>query len=165
MPLSLQAIDIGSAPGDETGDPGRTAFDKTNTNMALIAGAMEDAEVKAFVIGCTAKGTDVVVEDKVESFRMPYAFVLLDVMGDVDVAPVGADIVIDVNEDGYTILGTAGLVISDGNETSDPAPEILSYMILEKNSKITIDVLQVGSTTAGEWLKVSLIGFVIATSF
>ena len=165
MPLNLLAIDIGSAPGDQTGTPGRTAFDRININNALIAGAMEDAEVKAFVIGLTTKGEDVVVEDKVESFRMPYDFVLLDVMADVDVAPVGADIVLDINEDGYTILGTAGLVISDGNETSDPAPEILSYMILEKNSKVTIDILQVGSTTAGQWLKVSLIGFVIATSF
>jgi len=165
MPLNLQAIDVGSAPGDATGDPARTAFQKVNVNNALIAGAMEDAEIKAFVIGCTGKGVDIVVEDKVESLRMPYAFVLLDVQASVDVAPVGADIVIDVNEDGYTILGTAGLVIPDGSETSTPAPEILSYMILEQNSKITIDVIQVGSTTPGEWLKVSLIGFVIFTSF
>jgi len=41
----------------------------------------------------------------------------------------------------------------------------LPYTILETGSKITIDVNQVGSGTAGQWLKVSLIGYVIWTSF
>lgn len=36
MPLTLTPIDIGAAPGDGTGDPARTAFDKINENNILI---------------------------------------------------------------------------------------------------------------------------------
>ena len=164
MPLTLTAVNVGSAPGDNTGDPGRTAFQTVNANFAIVAGAIEDAELKAFVVGCSAKGTDLAVEASIEYWHMPYSFVLLDVKAGVDVAPVGADIVIDILEGGVSVLGSGGLVIADGATTNSVA-EVVPYTILNTGSKMTIDVNQIGSTTAGQWLKVSLIGYVVWTSF
>ena len=164
MPLTLTAINVGTSPGSGNGDPGRTAFQTTNTNFALVAGAVEDAEIKAFVVGCTGKGVDLAVEESIEYWHMPYSFVLLDVKAGVDVAPVGADIVIDILEGGVSVLGSGGLVIADGATTNSVA-EVVPYTILNTGSKMTIDVNQIGSTTAGQWLKVSLIGYVVWTSF
>jgi len=163
MPLALTTINIGTTPGDNTGNPARTAFQTVNTNFALVAGAMEDAELKAFVVGCTAKGEDLTVDTTVEHFHMPYAFVLLEVQASVETAPVGASVLVDVLENGYSVLASAELAVAAGAKFgfTDAVP----YTILEKGSEITFDVTQVGSTTPGQWLKVSLIGYVIWTSF
>jgi len=167
MPLTLTAVNVGSAPGDNTGDPGRTAFQTVNTNFAIVAGAIEDAELKAFVVGCTGKGVDLVVEDVVEYFPMPYSFVLLDARAEVFVAPTGADIVLDIQEGGYSVLQSGGLIIPDGTLTSESTAgnPVTPYTILNTGSVITIDVNGVGSTAAGQWLKVTFIGYVIWTSW
>ena len=168
MPITLLEIDVGSAPGDKTGDPGRTSFEKVNYNFALIAGALPDAELKAFVVGCTAPEVDLEVKTKVEYFRMPYSFVLLDASACVDVAPEGDDIVLDILENGYSVLDTSGLIIPAGSETSLDStiqPVIAPSFILERDNKVSIDVLNIGSTTPGQWLKVTLHGFVSWTSY
>lgn len=163
MPIVPQIIDVGEAPGDKSGDPGRTCFQKCNYNFDLVAESLEDAELKAFVVGCTAKGDDIEVDDEVEHYHMPYAFILTEVQAGVKVAPDGDDIVIDIKENGYSVLDTGGLVIEDGEKFGSSEP--LTSTLLEKGSEITIDVTQVGSTTPGEWLKVTLVGYVIWVTY
>lgn len=164
MPLeTLQAIGVGSAPGDGTGDPGRTAFQKVNYNFALVAGAVQDAEIKAFTVGCTAQGVSLEVAETVEHFHIPYAFVLLEVQAGVAVAPTGDDVLVDVLADGYTVLDSNMLAIEAGSTFGTAA--VPDYTILEKGSEITFDVNQIGSTEPGEWLKITLVGFVIWTSY
>jgi hypothetical protein len=167
MPLNLLGIDVGLAPGDDTGDKGRVAFQKINTNSALIAGAMEDAEIKAFVVKCVAKDVEVAVESDVEWWRQPYSFVLLEVRASVFEEQSGGDIVIDILEDGLSVLDSNMLVIPAGSDTSvghSPAP-VLADIILNDNTKMTIDVVDVGTGATAKGLEVTLIGFVIWTSF
>jgi hypothetical protein len=167
MPLNLLGVDVGSSPGDETGDEGRVAFQKLNVNSALIAGAMEDAEIKAFVVKCVAKDVAVEVEAAVEWWRQPYSLVLLAVRAAVFEEQSGGDIVIDILEDGVSVLDSNMLVIPADSDTSvghSPAPYIYN-IILNDNSKMTIDVIDVGTGATAKGLEVTLIGFVIWTSF
>jgi len=167
MPITLQQINVGVAPGDDKGDKGRIAFTKINENSDVLEAIIEDAETKAFVVKCYAKDAVVEVATAIEWWRQPYAFVLTEVRAAVFAAQSGADIQIDILEDGYSILGSNLLTIPAGSETSlgySPAPDVL-YTILENNRKMTIDVVDAGSGATATGLEVTLIGYVIWTTF
>lgn len=76
----------------------------------------------------------------------------------VNTAPVGADIIVDVNKNGTTIYTTAGNRprIVDGANAGGPgaAPDITT---LSAGDYLTIDIDQVGSGTAGSNLTVSIV--------
>jgi len=168
MPIGLIDVYTGAVAGDRTGTPGRTAFGIMNANSAIIEAAMEDAELKAFVVKCVAKDVAVVVEEAVEWWRQPYAFVVLEVRA-ACYAAGGNDVVIDITENGISILGSDLLTIPEGSETSygySPEP-ITDYVILADNSKMEIDIVSAGGSGSGDvlGLEVTLLGYVIlATS-
>ena len=96
---------------------------------------------------------------KVE-FRMPFAFTLTRVKASATTAPVGSTLIVDINEAGTTILSTK-LTLDAGEKTSDTAAAaaVISDASLANDSIITIDVDQIGSSTAGAGLKVYLEGY------
>lgn len=93
------------------------------------------------------------------TFRMPFAFTLTDVRASVVTAPTDANLIVDINEGGTTILSTK-LTIDGGEKTSTTAATaaVISDSALADDAEITIDIDQVGSTIAGAGLKVTLIG-------
>ena len=179
MPLTLQAIDVGSAPGDKTGDPGRTAFQTTNTNMALIAGFAQDAEIKAFTISVTDEQQTVderitqlgTTDDILRTYRTPYSFVVLEVRASFNVEDSGGDLDLDILEDGVSIFASgSALTIGSGMKTSvgfSPAPVFgATNIILNDDSEIQVQLLnQPSGGSVGRGLNVTLIGYVIWTSF
>lgn len=114
---------------------------------------------QSFVIAASDETTDLTTGTAKATFRMPYAFELEDVRASVTTAPVGADIQVDVNENGVSILSTV-ISIDSGEKTSTTAVTlpVVSDTTLADDAEITIDIDQVGSTTAGTGLKVTLIG-------
>jgi hypothetical protein len=168
MPIGLQDIYTGTVAGDRTGTPGRDAFTIINNNNAILEAAIEDAELKAFVVKCYGKDATVEVADAIEWWRQPYAFVLLEIRA-ACYAAGGNDVVIDLTENGSSVLGSDLLVIPEGSETSygySPEP-ITEYVILGDNSKMEIDVVGAGGSGSGDvlGLEVTLLGYVIlATS-
>ena len=110
-------------------------------------------------VACSDETTDLATGTAVVTFRMPHAMTLTGVRAGVTTAPVGADIEVDINEGGSTILSTI-LSIDDGEKTSTTAATaaVISDSALADDAEITIDIDQVGSTTAGAGLKVWLIG-------
>jgi hypothetical protein len=170
MPLGLLDVFTGTIPGDRTGTPGRNCFEIMNANSAMIEVAIEDAELKAFVVKCVAKDTIVEAQDSVEWWRQPYAFVLLEVRA-ACYASGSNDIVIDITENGSSILETDLLEIPAGSETSFGfSPQALpDPVILQNNSKIEIDIVE-GAPSGAETgvttgLEVTLIGYVIWTTY
>ena len=113
-----------------------------------IIGAASD-EVTSLTTG-TAKLT----------FRLPYAMTLTEVRASVGTAPTGQALVVDLNENGSSILSTK-LSIDAGEKTSTTAatPPVISDSTLADDAEITVDVDQVGSGTAGAGLKVYLNGY------
>ena len=163
MPIGLGLIDVGEIAGDGTGDKARVAFQKINANSALIEAAVEDAELKAFVVKCVGKDVAVAAEDSIEWWRQPYAFVLLEVRA-ACFAAGGNEVVIDIRENGSSVLGSGLLVILEGSETGYSS---VLDVILADNSKMEIDIVSAGGSGSGDvlGLEVTLIGYVIWTSF
>lgn len=94
------------------------------------------------------------------TFRMPYAFTLTELpRASVKTAPTGSTLVVDINENGVSVLSTK-LSIDAGEKTSvtATAAAVISDPDLADDSEITFDIDQVGSTIAGAGLKVTLIG-------
>jgi len=166
MPIGLGIINVGTVAGDRTGTPGRNAFEIVNSNSAIIEAAMEDAELKAFVVKCVAKDTIVAPEADIEWWRQPYAFVLTEVRA-ACYAAGGDDIVVDILENGVSVLSIDDLTIPAGSTTSvgyspDPLP---APTILADNALMTIDIVAAGGSTPASGdatgLEVTLIGYVV----
>jgi hypothetical protein len=90
-------------------------------------------------------------------FRMPFAATLLEVRANVNTAPTGSTLIVDINEGGTSVLGTK-LSIDAGETTSTTADAAatITDTALADDAEISIDIDQIGSTVAGAGLKVSL---------
>lgn len=110
-------------------------------------------------ISCSDETTDLATGTAVATFRMPFAMTLAEVRASLTTAPVGSTVIIDINESGTTILSTK-LSIDASEKTSETAvtAAVISDSALADDAEITIDIDQVGSTTAGAGLKIWLIG-------
>lgn len=94
------------------------------------------------------------------TFRMPHAMTLTEVRANVNTAPTGSTIIVDINEGGSTILSTKlAIDVSEKTSTTAATPAVISDTALADDAEMTIDIDQVGSSTAGKGLKVWLIGY------
>lgn len=153
--LSLDVTDTSSAADSKLLDlkvGGATVFSVAKNGS--MAGLPQE-----ITLAITDEGTDLVTGTGQLTFRMPYAMTLTEVRANVNTAPVGADIIVDINEGGTSVLSTK-LSIDAGEKTSTTATTaaVISDSALADDAEITIDVDQIGSTTAGKGLKVTLIG-------
>jgi len=90
---------------------------------------------------------------------MPFAMTLTGVRANVNTAPTGSTIIIDINEGGSTILSTKlSIDASEKTSTTAASAAVISDAALADDAEITIDFDQVGSTIAGKGVKVTLIG-------
>lgn len=96
-----------------------------------------------------------------ETWRAPYAITVTDVRASVTTAPTGADIIVDINDGGVSIMTTNKLTIDAGSETSvgSASPHTLTDTALADDAEITFDIDQIGSTVAGAGLKVKIYGY------
>ena len=110
-----------------------------------------------YVIACSDETTALTTGTAKVTLRMPTAGTLTAVKATVTTAPVGSDLIVDINEAGTSVLSTK-LSIDDGEKTSETAatPPVISDSALADDAEITIDIDQVGSGTAGAGLKVTL---------
>lgn len=79
------------------------------------------------------------------------------VYGYTKTAPVGANIIVDVNKNGASIWGSTPanrLTISDGNQSGSQTS--FDIVTLAEGDVLTIDVDQIGATTAGSDLTVQV---------
>ena len=91
------------------------------------------------------------------TFRMPYAATLLAVRANVKTAPTGAILIVDINEDGTSVLSTKlSIDATEKTSTTAATAAVISDSALADDAEMTIDIDQVGSTVAGVGLKVGL---------
>ena len=114
----------------------------------------------SFVIACSDETSDLATGDDKAQIRIPFQFELTSVSANVNTAPTGSTISIQIQEDGSDILSTP-ITIDASETTSETAatPPVISDSTLASNSIISIDLDQIGSSTAGTGLKVNLIGY------
>ena len=99
-------------------------------------------------------------DDKLQ-IRVPYDFTLTGIKANVNVAPVGSDIHVQVQADGVDIMSGVGITIDVTELTSLTSTTLptLTTTVLNNDQILSFDLDQIGSGTAGQGLKVTLIGF------
>ena len=151
-----------------TGDPEDATAEQIKTLLGVLpvgttagtVAAGDDARFAVqdvYIIACSDEETALTTGTAKATFRMATAGTLTKVKATVTTAPVGSDLIVDINEAGTSVLSTK-LSIDDGEKTSATAatPPVISDSALADDAEITIDIDQVGSGTAGAGLKVTL---------
>lgn len=96
-------------------------------------------------------------------FLMPSAGTIVKVEAAINTAPLGADLLIDVNKNGTTIFTTQAdrPVIHDGQNRSAPptSPDVAGFL---DQDYFTVDIDQVGSVTSGADLVVNITYILVA---
>jgi len=131
-------------------------------NWVLVAVYEEDVKpTESFIIACSDEATDLTTGTAKVTFRMPYSFIVTDVRANVNTAPTGSTIIVDINDGGTTIMSTNKISIDAGEKTSETAATqpTVTDSSLNDDAEITIDIDQIGSSTAGKGLKVTIIGY------
>jgi hypothetical protein len=124
-------------------------------------GASSGGTTTCIPVACGDETTAITTGTAKVTFRMPFAFTLTAVRASVTTAPTGANLVIDINEGGTTILSTKlSIDATEKTSTTAATPAVISDTALADDAEITIDFDQVGSTIAGAGVKVYLIGTV-----
>ncbi len=130
-------------------------------DLATVAPTTQtgDTVLQCIPVACSDESTALTTGTAKVTFRMPFAFTLTEVRASVTAAPTGADLIVDINEGGASILSTR-ISIDAGEKTSFTAavPPVISDVNLANDAEITIDIDQIGSTIAGAGLKVYFIG-------
>lgn len=117
------------------------------------------ASIEAIGIACSDESTDLTVVDGAAIFRMPFAFTLTGVRATVTTAPVGSEIIVDITEGGTTVLSTLLTIDVAGKSSEDATtPAVISDSALSDDAEISINIDQIGSSTAGTGLKIWLTG-------
>lgn len=125
-----------------------------------IAALGNDADFAAGIaLACSDETTALTTGTAKVTVRVPYAFTVTGVFASVTTAPVGSKLIVDINEAGTSILSTK-LSIDSGEKSSDTAvdPPVVSDTSIAAYAEITIDIDQIGSSTAGAGLKVWILG-------
>lgn len=112
----------------------------------------------AFALSDTAG--DLVAATDVESFRAPFAFTWTKVIIEVGTAGTGGTLItVDVNINGSTGLSTKATIDASEFTSEDAATApVISTSAIAKDDLFRFDIDDIGSTIAGERLKIWIIG-------
>ena len=136
-------------------DGGGAYSSKSITGAEMIS----SISLEAIGVACSDETTDLTTGTAKATFRMPYALTVTGVRANVNTAPVGSTIIVDINDGGTTILSTKLTIdASEKPSTTAAVPPVISDTALADVAEITIDIDQIGSGTAGKGLKVWIIG-------
>lgn len=115
---------------------------------------------EVILLACSDETTDLTTGTGKATFRMPFAMTVTGVSASVTTAPVGSTIIVDINEGGTTILSTKlSIDASEKTSTTAATAAVISDTALASDAEITVDIDQIGSSTAGTGLKVKIEGY------
>jgi hypothetical protein len=116
------------------------------------------SDTMAMIIACSDEKTNLDTATAAVTFRAPFALTVLGVRANVNTAPVGAAIEVDINETGISILSQR-ITIDASEKTSLEAgtAPVISDSTIANDAEVTIDIDQVGTTTKGKGLKVTIL--------
>ena len=110
-------------------------------------------------IACSDETTSLTTGTAKVTFRMPVAMTLTAVRLNVNTAPTGSALVVNIKEAGTTVFSTKPQIdASAKTSVGSGTTAVISDSSLASDAEITIDIDQIGSTIAGKGLKVWLIG-------
>jgi hypothetical protein len=130
----------------------------TLSGTTLTADSTAIKPTESLLVACSDESTAIDATGTKITFRMPYAFTLSAVRASLNSACTTGTFTVDINEGGTTILSTKLTVdATEKTSTTAAAAAVISDSALADDAEITIDVDNVGDSTA-TGLKVTLIG-------
>lgn len=171
---------IQSVTGLKTFDASKLAMKGSSTGITTIATANDSATnytatlqkasgTLAYltdVVGITQEMHSIACSDETTAlstgtdkakFIIPYACTINNIYASVSTAPVGSTLIVDVNKNGTTVFSTELTIdASETNSLTAATPPVISVSSVAAGDTISIDIVQVGSSTAGAGLKVYL---------
>lgn len=159
---AVNHVEVGN---NSTGNGATVSAIGGDTNIDLVLAAKGTGVVKghqeSFSFALSDETTDLTTGTAKLTWRVPYAFTITDVRASVNTAPVGSTIIVDINDGGTSIMTTNKLSIDASEKTSTTAATApgVTDSALADDAEVTFDIDQVGSTTAGKGLKVTIIGY------
>lgn len=146
-----------------TGNPAEVRAAGSDTNIDLELAAKGTGVVKGALVPLTFaisdETSDLTTGTGKLTWYAPRAFTIREIHACCSTAPVGATLIIDVNDGGTSIMTTNKLVIDAGeNSTSTAATApTLTDTAIAAGAAITFDIDQIGSSTAGAGAKVTML--------
>jgi hypothetical protein len=90
-------------------------------------------------------------------FRADFTGTLIDVRAGVNTAPTGSALIVDINKNGVSMLGTKlSIDATETTSTTAASAATITTASITDDDVIGIDIDQKGATVAGAGLKVSL---------
>lgn len=147
----------GIAAGDAAPQPlGAAAAIGSSTDYAR-EDHTHQRDADTIVLACSDETTALTTGANRVRFRMPFAATLLAVRASVNTAPTGSTLIVDINEDGTSVLGTKlSIDATEFSSTTAASAATITDSSLADDAEISIDIDQIGSTVAGAGLKVTL---------
>lgn len=145
------------APG--TYGDGKTIPQLTVDQFGRVIAATTAPAKVAIVLGIGDEVTAITAGTNKLIFRMPFAMTLTEVRASLSTAQAtGSIFTVDINESGVSVISTK-ITIDNTEKTSTTAatPPVISDSALADDAEMSIDVDQIGDSTA-KGLKVTLIG-------
>lgn len=145
------SISIVDAGGYFVGTTVEDALQEVGASIAMV-------EVQCLAIACSDETTNLAAASNVITLHAPYKMEVLEVFAGLTAAQsAGSIFTVDINEAGTSILSTK-ITIDNTEETSLTAvtPPVISDATIDKGSKITVDIDQIG-TAGAKGLKVYMI--------
>jgi len=133
-----------------------------------LAGRQLPDGVGSFLIQASSDDTTSLTVATIRTIHAPYSLRLVSFRASVVVAPVGADLVIDIKVNNTSIFTSfSKLVIDDGTYTSTgsslpyafSAAFIAAGYKIADDDKVQIEVTQIGSSVAGAGLQIAFKGW------
>ena len=141
---------------------GQCCFDILLLTRRCFNGTRWLGEKQEIQLALSDETTDLTTGAAKVTMRIPYKFLITDVRINVNTAPTGSTLTVDVNDDSTSIFTTiVSLDIAEKTSVTAATPPVIDSTkeVIEDDSEITFDIDQIGSTIAGTGLKVTLIGF------
>lgn len=151
--VALEGLNVG---------PRLIDLEETETNVLSRLSTLEsNTNIDSFVVACSSDTGDLAT-GVVTTFRMPYAFTLVDVRGSLTAASAGSDVTFNLSKNGTVITSTVTIPAGSkttGVNTGSLLGENSAPIRLEMDDEIVVNVLGIGSAgTTGSGLKVTLVG-------
>jgi hypothetical protein len=117
------------------------------------------ADTMTMIVAASDETTNLATLVAARTFRAPYALTIRSVKIDVNTAPTGASILVDLNNGANSVFTTRPEIEANELTSLDATTQPVlngSFTSVAANAVLTIDIDQIGSTIAGKGLKVTI---------
>ena len=134
--------------------PGSWALLVSNGTNWVI---MQTSTAYSLTIACSDETTNLTTGTAKVTFRAPKNMRVTGVRANVNTAPAGSTILVDINENGTSIFSTrVSIDATEKTSVTAASAAVISDTFIADDSEVTIDIDQIGSSTAGKGLKITI---------